>query len=283
MSWVLLLLHAGLLAGGALLLEGVTGRWREGAAVQQPWRDLVRLWRKRGVAPAGASFVFQGAPAVSLGAMVVAGVLVPSFALGMPTAAGADLVVVVGLLLLSRGAWALAGYDAGAGAVFSGQRAMARGMGGVSVLMLVALAVVLLAGVANVDAGAAAVHDGGLGARLAGVLAGAAVFGVLLRERAAIGAYGGKARAVALGSAWLGRVVVLSLVADLALPFGLAPTRGGVVAGMVGVGCWVLKIGVLGGVAVLVGPARLALPVTLAASASAAVVAVVVASAQGAA
>ena len=278
MSWLALLLHLGLIAVAGPVLRGVSGRWRSGAAVAQPWRDLVRLWRKSGVAPAGASFVFGAAPAVSLGAAAVAAVLVPSFTLGMPTGGMADIVVVVGLLALSQAVLALAGHDVGAG--LAGRRAMAGGVGAVPVLMLVALAAMLLAGSANIDAAAAAVRDGGAGARMSGGLAGAAAFGVMLGERAApMGAYAGRLRALAVVAEGLQRVVMLSVVADLALPFGMAAAGSGVGAWGIGIVCWVLKVGALGAVAAAIGPGRL----PLRAAALAAGLAVVLASVQGAA
>ena len=114
MPGLALLLHAALVAVMAPTLDGllrqVQARIGNQAPPpwQQPWRDLVRLWRKPGLTPVGGWFVFAAAPPVALGAAATAALLVPAFTAAMGTAGAADLIVVAALLTLSRMAPAIA-------------------------------------------------------------------------------------------------------------------------------------------------------------------------------
>ncbi len=268
MAVLALLVHAALLAVAAPVLADFRARvaagWRGEAPppADQAWRDLVRLWRKPVVVPPGASFVFWGAPALALGSVMAAGLLVPSFASGMATAGAADAVVVVALLGLSQAAPRLAAHDAGsAWPVFAGNRAMAAWLPAGPVLMLAVLAGALLTGGTNLDVAVAAVRDGGPLVRLAGALAGLALLAVVAPGPAAgAGPYGGRPAALLLFAAQLRSVVVLSLVGAVGLPSGMAAAGSGPDLWAVGAAVWVVKLGVLGGVPGLVpaGPATAA-------------------------
>lgn len=286
MPALLLVLHAALVAVAAPVLDGwmrqAAARWRgeAGPPWDQSWRDLVRLWRKPAMAPAGASFVFAGAPAVALGAAVVAALLVPGFSLGMATAGAADLVVVAGLLGLSRAVVALAAYDVGSTpVVFAGARVMAARVPAEPVLLLVALAALLLSGGTNVDAVAAAVRDGGPGLRAAAVLVGVALMGLAAHEGGVPPGFGGRQQAMLMAAGQVRRVVLLALVLAVGAPFGMAGVGAGVAAWVVGVACWVLKMGVLGAVLAGLGPHR----ALLAAAALLALIAAVLLAVQGSA
>jgi formate hydrogenlyase subunit 4 len=88
---------------------------RQGPSPLQPYRDLLKLLRKRPVVPEEASWVFVAAPVVVYACYAALGFLVPVFYLareGSPSAA--DLLVLVYLLGLARLALGLAGMDAGA-------------------------------------------------------------------------------------------------------------------------------------------------------------------------
>jgi formate hydrogenlyase subunit 4 len=104
---------------GAPLLAGVMRQaraeleGRQGAGVLQPWRDLRKLLRKQRLRPRGTSWVFAWAPAVvAASALVVAGVA-PLETTASPLDRSADLFTVVGVLLLGSVALALAGLDTG--------------------------------------------------------------------------------------------------------------------------------------------------------------------------
>ena len=244
----------------------------------QPVRNLVRLWRKPAMAPAAASFVFGAAPVVSLVAACAAGLLTPSFTLGMATAPAADLVVIAGLLGVSRGVVGLAAYDAGsAPAAYAGGRVMAAGLGTAPVLLLVALAATLAAGGTNLDAAAAALRDGGLAQRGAGVVAGVALWVLAVQEPKAPAAWSGWALALLLAAEQMRRVVAFSLAATL-LPWGMAAAGAGLGAWSAGVAAWGMKLAVLGAFAALAQRPRSLLP----AAALLALIACVVLGVQGA-
>jgi formate hydrogenlyase subunit 4 len=86
---------------------------RQGPPWLQPYRDLLKLWRKRAVTPANASWVLDAAPAVVFTCYALAGFITPIFNLpDIPSPVG-DLLALVYLLGLARLALGLAGMDAG--------------------------------------------------------------------------------------------------------------------------------------------------------------------------
>lgn len=272
-----LVLHAVLLAVAVPVLSGLraqaAARWRgaEGPALDQALHDLVRLWRKGTVLPAGASFLFAAAPILSLALAATAAVLVPSFALGLATAPVADLVVAGVLLAASRGVLLAAAWDAGTAlAVHEAKRTLVSRIGAAPVLLLAGFAVLALCGSTNLEAAAAAVRDGGPGVRLAGVLAGAALFTAALDGPAPGGGswgasswgggpWSGRLRALAVLAGDVRALAALNLAAAIGCPFGLSAAPEG---WLVGLACWALKLGVLGLLATAIGPlvGRLALP-----------------------
>jgi formate hydrogenlyase subunit 4 len=251
--WLLLLLHAALVALAAPTLAGLLR-----GTPAQPWRDLIRLARKPGIRPAAASFVFAAAPPLSLGAAAAAALLVPSFSLGMATAPAADLVVVAGLLALSRLAPALAAFDASATQTFATTQITAARIAGEPVLLLAALATVLMSGGTNLEA--AALRDGLPGLRLPGLLAGFALLAVVAAEPRSPAIFSGRPLALMTAATHLRLVAGLSLVMAVGLPFGLAPPAAGLEAWLVGAACWALKLGVLAALAAVLAPHRVLMP-----------------------
>lgn len=264
---LMLALQAALMAGMALLLAVLSGNGRArrpalGPAMAQVRHDLVRLWRKGRVVPAGASFLFAAAPVVAVALAAVAALLVPSFASGLGVSPAADLLLVAMLLAVSRAVLALAAWDAGsARLVQAGAEGLLARLGAVPVLLLVAMSLALLSGGTNLDAALAAIRDGGPGARLSGALAGAAVFAALLGPAAGIEPWSGRLRALAMLAGHLRSTAALSVGAAIGLPFGVAAAGAGPEAWGVGIACWLLKLGTLGLLAAAIGPQRLALPV----------------------
>lgn len=88
---------------------------RGGGRVGQPWRELRKLLRRTPTSPSDASLVFVAAPAVLMATSLLVAGVAPFVAAATPgpLGAGADLIVVVGLLLLGAVALALAGLDTG--------------------------------------------------------------------------------------------------------------------------------------------------------------------------
>lgn len=86
---------------------------RRPPSVLQPYRDLIKLFRKRPVIAAEASWVFEAAPYVVFVTAVFAAGIVPFAAHHLPTAKVADLIVLVGFFALGRFFLTLAGMDLG--------------------------------------------------------------------------------------------------------------------------------------------------------------------------
>ncbi len=263
----LLLVHAVLLTASALVLAGAGPRLRavlDGEAappLAQPWRDLLRLARKRPVAVEGLSWLHGALPGLALASTAAAALLVPSFALGMATAPLSDLVVVAGLLALGRCAVALAGWEAGPdGGAVAADRGMALCALAEPALLLAVLAIALLSGTANLDGAAATLREGG--PRLPLLLAAPALALAALADLGRLGGQGGLGRngghaALATvysghGLALLGlvaglrRVLWVALAASVLLPFGLAPAGAGPAAWMLGLAAWAGKLAGLG-------------------------------------
>lgn len=113
------LLQTLLFIGSAPLLAGwvkvVKCRLQNRAApsVLQPYRDLRKLFRKEVVLAENASWIFRSAPYILLGATALAATVTPLVAVHLPTAAIADVIVLVGFFALGRFFLALAGMDIG--------------------------------------------------------------------------------------------------------------------------------------------------------------------------
>lgn len=79
----------------------------------QPYRDLTKLLRKDMVLAENASWLFRAAPYIVFGAILLAAAAIPFVAVDLPTAAIADVIVIVGFFALARFFTALAGLDIG--------------------------------------------------------------------------------------------------------------------------------------------------------------------------
>jgi formate hydrogenlyase subunit 4 len=118
-AWGTALLQALLYAALAPLLVGWIRKLkarlqnRRGAPVLQPWRDLRKLLVKEARVAHTASPLFRAAPYIVLVTTWLAAATVPLVAVSLPTAAIADIIVLVGLLALARFFLALAGMDVG--------------------------------------------------------------------------------------------------------------------------------------------------------------------------
>ncbi len=116
--WLVAVAQAALLALAAPLVVGVTRAvparlaGRAGGRIAQPWRDLCKQLRKQPTSPADASMFFVAAPAVMMATSLIVAATGP-FIAATSLFGGADLIVVVGLLLLGTVALALAGLDTG--------------------------------------------------------------------------------------------------------------------------------------------------------------------------
>lgn len=291
-GWLALLLHAGLVALAAPLLDGLLRQMHArhhghpAPPTLQPWHDLVRLWRKPPHRPAGRSFVMPAAPAATLALAAVAALLTPGLALGMATAPAADLVVILAFLAASRFVPALAALDAGD--TLAATRISATQIPAEAVLMLAALVVMLLAGGTNVDAAAALRPP----PTLPGIVPSAFAGLVLLAALAPlVGPYppdpaifSGRDLAIVTAAAQVRRVVSVSLAAIVGIPLGVAPPASNLsittllAAWLAGAAFWTLKLGVLGALAAQLARYRAepATPVLIAAALLALIAAVII-------
>jgi formate hydrogenlyase subunit 4 len=118
-AWVTAAVQAVLVAAVAPLLIGLMRavrarlEGRAGGRLVQPWRDLRKLLRKEPIIPADAGVFFTAAPVVLMATSVLVAAAAPYLSTRGPLSGVADLIVVVGLLLLGAVALALAGLDTG--------------------------------------------------------------------------------------------------------------------------------------------------------------------------
>jgi len=265
------LLHLALVLAAAPFLVGVV-RWlksrlmgRRGAHPLQPWRDILKLLRKRPVLAETASVVSRATPYLALGATLLAALLVPSFAFGMLLAPMADLLLIGGLLALARVALALNGHDAGT--PFGGMgaaREMTFAVFAEPALLVCVMVFAVLIGNTNLNAIGFGFSDGLVGLRVSLLFAALALLAVALAENARIpvdnptthleltmvhGAMlleaSGRHLAVWEMQAALKLLLWLALLAALFLPFGTAAPGSGPLAWGVGLAVWIAKIGLL--------------------------------------
>jgi formate hydrogenlyase subunit 4 len=262
------ILHLILMLALAPVLVGCV-RWlkarllgRVGPPVMQPWRDLLRLSRKQPVIAENASYVFTMAPTVGFAALLVAAALVPGFALGMASAPAADLLVIAGLLTVSRFVTALAAMDIGTG--FGGigaSREMTFAVFAEPAMLLVTFTMALLVGTTNLDVIAMALRDGAFGLRVSLGLAFVAILAVAIVENGRIPSdnpathlevtmvheamvleYSGRHLALIEYGAALRLLVWLSLISVIFAPMTAATTLAWWLPGIL---LWLAKVGVL--------------------------------------
>lgn len=231
----------------------------------QPWRDIVKLLRKRPVLAENASWISRGAPYVAAGSALAALAVVPGFARGMVFAPLGDLLLVAGLLAVGRVALALAGLDVGT--AFGGLGA-AREMSFAALaepaLLVVALILAILAGTTGIEAIAAGFQDGAVGLRVSLMLALIALCAVAVAENARIPVdnpathleltmvheamvleASGRHLALWEAASALRLTLWLALIGALFLPFGTAPAGFAPLGWVVGIVAWVAKLAVL--------------------------------------
>ncbi|HFD11051.1 MAG TPA: formate hydrogenlyase [Crenotrichaceae bacterium] len=119
MNWLIAFLQTALFIILAPLLAG----WvkyckcylqnRKAPSLLQPYRDLLKLIRKQPIVAKPASWLFIVTPYIVFSATALAASVIPLIAVNLPTAASADVIVLVGFFALGRFFQALAGMDIG--------------------------------------------------------------------------------------------------------------------------------------------------------------------------
>ncbi|MBL7486747.1 NADH-quinone oxidoreductase subunit H [Frankia sp. AgB1.9] len=239
---------------------------RAGAGWAQPWRDLRKQLGKQRLDPAGTTVVFAAAPLVLAGTSLLIAAVVPAVTTASPLDPAGDLFAVVGLLLAGTVALALAGIDTGT--AFGGMGASRE----ITIATLVE-PTVLVAGFAlsvpvhSSNLGTivtATISDPGRVASPAALLALAALAVVVVAEtgrlpvdnpathleltmvhEAMILEYTGPRLALIEWAAAMRLTVLLALLANLAVPWGVAGAGSGAVGLLVGLVAVAVKVLVL--------------------------------------
>ena len=258
--------------GGAPLVVGSTRQvrarleGRAGAGVLQPWRDVRKLLRKQRITPEGTTVVFTAAPAVIAGSTLLIAAIAPLIATGSPLDSSADLFAVVGLLFIGTVALALAGIDTGT--AFGGMGASREITIAALVEPTILLAVFALSIPAHSSNLAAivssTVHHPDQVLSLAGVLAFVALSIVIVAEtgrlpvdnpathleltmvhEAMVLEYAGPQLALVEWASGMRLTVLLALLANLFVPWGVAGGHPGAAAISVGAVVVAAKVALL--------------------------------------
>jgi formate hydrogenlyase subunit 4 len=248
------------LLNGLIKSAKAGGQSRRGPSPLQPWADLLKYLGRESVESEHASWLFRLTPYVYFGAHLAAAGLLPTVVAISPLAGIGDVIVLVGLLALARFFLALAGLDTASN--FGGM-GTARELAFASLvepaLMLALFALALPVGSTALGA---LVGDGGLTA--ARILALGALFIVTIAETGRIPVdnpdthleltmahegmlleYSGRPLGLLLWGTHVKQLVVLSLLATLFVPWGIAREATGVALG-IGFATYLLKLGFFG-------------------------------------
>jgi formate hydrogenlyase subunit 4 len=273
-----IILQTGLLLLLAPLVSGLIKNWkaklqnRRGPRIWQVYLDLWKFCRKDMVISEHASWVFSFAPHVVFVTAVLAGLLVPMVTVQAPLSLFGGVLALVGLLALGRFFLALGGLDPGS--AFGGMgssREMTIAAIAEPALMLAIFTVAIAAGSTDLSRIVAATL--GPGWRLLNpmhVLAFAALFVVLLAEtgrlpvdnpathleltmihEAMLLEYSGRNLAFMEWGASLKQLVLMTLLVNVFLPFGLATDTTPAALGL-GLLAYLAKLLVLAGIVVVV-------------------------------
>jgi formate hydrogenlyase subunit 4 len=272
MSYVAGAVQIGGVMLGAPLVIGLTRQvrarleGRAGGGVLQPWRDLRKQLGKQQITPRGTTMVFAAAPAIVAGTALLIASIAPLVATGSPLDSSADLFAVVGLLFLGTVALTLAGIDTAT--AFGGMGASREITIAALVEPTILLAVFALsipAGSSNLGALVANTIDHpGQVASLAGVLAFAALVIVIIAEtgrlpvdnpathleltmvhEAMVLEYAGPRLALVEWAAGMRLTLLLALLANLFVPWGIAGAHPSAYDVVIGLTAVVVKVAVL--------------------------------------
>ena len=250
---------------------------RRGPSIVQPYRDLWRLMRKEALVAHDTSWIFRVAPYLVFAAIWVAAALIPTFATGLIYNWTADLLAIVALLATARFALALAGMDAGTGfgGLGSSREMLISSLAEPAMLMIV-FTIALLVGTTQLSLISAYMASQDVGLRVSLVLALLALVIVSLAENARLPVdnpathleltmvheamvleYSGRHLALIEAAAAVKLVLYISLIAILFFPFGVAGADAGVLAQLLGIGLWLLKL-CIGAILLATGEAMVA-------------------------
>ncbi len=118
-GWLLVFIQAALFVLLSPLLAGWL-KWlkchlqnRRAPSLFQPYFNLWRLFNKEVLLPQNASLIFRMNPYILAGVMLLAASIIPLFFVRVPSAASADVIVLVGFFALAKFFQSLAAMDIG--------------------------------------------------------------------------------------------------------------------------------------------------------------------------
>jgi formate hydrogenlyase subunit 4 len=262
----LLVANVGLALALAPLLNGLvksakaTMQGRRGPGLLQPYFDLLKYLGRESVVSEHASWLYRVVPPLYLGAHLVAAGLVPTLLARSPLERVGDAILLVGLLALARFGLALAALDTASN--FGGMGTARELTFAALVEPALLLGIFALAIPIGSTSLTALVGDGGVTA--ARVLALGALFLVAIAETGRIPVdnpdthleltmahegmileYSGRPLALLLWGSLIKQWVILSLLAALFFPWGIArePFAGALLVGLV---AYLAKLALLG-------------------------------------
>jgi formate hydrogenlyase subunit 4 len=272
LSYVAGAAQIGAVAVGAPLLVGAMRQVRArsegrcGGGILQPWRDLGKQLRKQQITPQATTLAFAAAPAIVAGTTLLIAAIAPLAATGSPLDPVADLFAVVGLLFLGTVALTLAGIDTGTS--FGGMGASRE----ITIAALVEPTILLAVFALSIPAGSANLgaivahtiaHPGQV-VSLTGVLAFVALVMVIIAEtgrlpvdnpathleltmvhEAMVLEYAGPKLALVEWASGMRLTVLLALLANLFLPWGIASRQPGLIEVVIGVTAITVKVAIL--------------------------------------
>ena len=248
---------------------------RKGPPIIQPWRDIIRLLRKEVVLAENASWLYRSAPYLIFAMTWVAASLVPTFATGLMFSWAADLIAIIALLGSARFFLALAGMDIGTsfGGIGSSREAMFGSLAEPATIMIV-FTVSFVAGTTQLSE-IAAYMAGNLELRASVGMALVALLIVAIAENgrvpvdnpathleltmvheAMVLEYSGRYLALIELASALKLLLYISLIACVFFPVGLARHDAGLQAMAIGLGAYVLKLAIGGGLLALFETSR---------------------------
>lgn len=234
---------------------------RIGPPVLQPHRDLRRLFGKEVVLPENASWLFRVVPYLIFAVTWVAAALVPTFQTGLMFSWCGDLIAIVALLGAARFLQALVALDTGTsfGGIGSSREVMIASLAEPAMIMVV-FTVALVAGSSQLSTVAAFMADAG-GLRVSLALALVALVIVALAENARIPVdnpathleltmvheamvleYSGRHLAMIEWATALKLLLYISVIGCIFFPFGLVTSGGAVLAYLIAVAAYLLKV-----------------------------------------
>jgi formate hydrogenlyase subunit 4 len=235
---------------------------RQGPPILQPYRDLRRLLGKEVVLAENASWLFRTAPYLIFAATWVAASLVPTFGTRLMFSWSGDLIAITALLGSARFLLALAGMDIGTcfGGIGASREVMIASLAEPAMLLIV-VSLALLAGSSQLSTIAEYMLSPAAGLRVSLALGLVAFLIVALAENARIPVdnpathleltmvheamvleYSGRHLAMIELAASLKLLLMISAIACIFFPFGLANGHAGAGAYLIGLLSYLLKL-----------------------------------------